>query len=268
MGRCLAVCSRPDALDMYRGCKNYARTGEHTCASHKESLDMNNLFRPHQSPLCYLHLRRESVRENVEEWLRKGILEVRPTDILTLSSRRCWAYFLMLCVRHDKIQPEWNISLYLRVVNQLFQWWDAIAIGPLVITTPDILSMICVKGNCRLFYLGLLQARGACMTEEIVARLIRSAASLKPEWFLEFWMSGEAGLLPAEETMLQGSLIVGKILGSPRIRSLIDELKKDFLGRRLCFEEELVAVAYEPSRMLEWTMDWLEKSELVDRWGL
>jgi hypothetical protein len=109
------------------------------------------------------------------------------------------------------------------------------------------------------------------MTEEIVSRLIRSAASLKPEWFLEFWMSGEAEELtglPEEGSLIQGSLIVGKILRSPRIRSLIQELKNDFLERRLCFEEELVAVAYHPSRMLEWTMDWKEKSELVERWGI
>ena len=148
MGRCLAVCSIREPLDMYRGCKNYSRIGEHTCGSHKESLLMKDIFTARPSPIRYLHLLREGVRGNVEDWICKGILEIRPECIRNLNNRRCWAYFWMLCARYEKVQPEWNMPLYLRVVNQLFQWWDALSIGPLVITTPDILSVICVKGNC------------------------------------------------------------------------------------------------------------------------
>jgi len=69
------------------------------------------LLRKRNNPLKFLDLRKQGVREVVEEWVRLGLLEVTAKAMGGLIRKEFWAYFWMLCSRHTKIRPEWNPSL-------------------------------------------------------------------------------------------------------------------------------------------------------------
>jgi len=236
---------------------------ELTCAFHRDYCFTNKLAR-YPSPLRFLETRREGVREIVEEWFRLGIIDVNKQKIEVLVGKERWAYFWLLGARYGLLRPEWNLNLHLEIVGQLFSWWEMIAIGPVCVKTVDILPLICVKGNCRLFYSGLLmfpRRLMAGLSEELLLRLFDQAADLYPEWFMEFWMSGEADEIPLNNHPL------GKMLATDAVISWLVARKSDFYARRLRFTNELLAVTHHPSRTLDCTMDWKELEEFRERWG-
>jgi hypothetical protein len=214
--------------------------------------------------LRFLETRKEGVREVVEEWFRLGIIEVTREKVELLVGKERWAYFWLLGTRYGLIRPEWNLKLHLEIVGQLFGWWEMIAIGPVCVKTRDMLPLICVKGNCRLFYSGLLmfpRRLMAGLTEVLLLRVFDDAADTYPEWFLEFWMTGEADEIPLNNHPL------GKILTTEAVIAWLVARKYDFYARRLSFTEELLAVTHHPSRPLESRMDWKEMEEFKGRWG-
>lgn len=266
MPPCLAVI---DGGLSFRTCKNYTRKGRHTCASHK-----NFLFQlePDRCPLKHLHIRKEGVRKNIEEWLRLDLLCVDEASVQGFKGSLRWAYFWMLCARYGRIRPEWNPALYKKIVAQLFCWWKGVSAGPIELRNADILSVICVKGNCSAFHDGLMMFPTGLLeglSENLVFWLFYDAARLHPEWFLE-WFSG--GFADGDKKTYQ---VLGRsrchpmthILEGERMAKWIQAQKAKFYGRRLIFTEELVAVTHHPSRCIEWTMDWEAKMEFENRWG-
>jgi len=267
MSACLAVLQDTFA---YRRCSNYARTGGClTCISHKNYSFKDKIFIDKPSPLRFLHIRSAGVKENIEEWIRLGLLDITPETIGALRGKERWAYFWMLCAKHTIIRPEWNPDLYRRIVGQLFSWWSAVALGPVTIRNSDILRLICVKGSCSLFYEGLFMFPKELMnpdTENVFFWLFYDAAKLHPEWFLEFWMTA----VPESQSDLlaKSSHPVARILEGARMAEWLRAQKEAFYGRRPVFAEELLAVAHHPSRFLEWTLDWRERAEVEGRWDI
>ena len=265
MPPCLAVLK---GEIIYKSCNNYSRIGCHTCSSHSRFSFPQNNYNHHPNPFRYMHIRRVGVRKNIEEWIRLGLVEIPPKAISLLSNegKERWAYFWMICARHNKIRPEWNPKLHLEVIGQLFTWWNGVTIGPFVITSADILPLICVKGSCGLFYQGLLMFPSRLVSEEAVMYLLLAVMHLRPEWFLEFWMTGwpacEAELLSKSHNP------VARILEGEKVQRWFADKKREFYQRRLVFGEELLAVTHHPSRFMDWTMDWKEKGELEARWNL
>ena len=212
------------------------------------------------------------MRKNIEEWLRLDLLCVDEASVQGFKGSLRWAYFWMLCARYGRIRPEWNPALYKKIVAQLFCWWKGVSAGPIELRNADILSVICVKGNCSAFHDGLMMFPTGLLeglSENLVFWLFYDAARLHPEWFLE-WFSG--GFADGDKKTYQ---VLGRsrchpmthILEGERMAKWVQAQKAKFYGRRLIFTEELVAVTHHPSRCIEWTMDWEAKMDFENRWG-
>jgi len=264
MTRCLALVEKDDMT--YRACRNNAQEG-HLCSSHSGYSFKDMLSTKRNNPLKFLHLRKQSVREVVEEWIRLGLVEITAKAIGGLIRKEFWAYFWMLCSRHTKIRPEWNMSLYKGTIEQMFRWWNVVSYGPFQVYNADILRLICVKGRCELFYQGLFCFPRGMMVgirESDLIKLLDDVESLHPEWLLEFWMSGEH-----EKQLRESDHPLARMLEDVWVEKWFVQKKAGFYGRKLPFTEELCAVVYgSAKRAVDWTMDWREARDCRGRWGI
>ena len=261
---CLALVENHDYT--VRVCKNNAEA-HHVCHSHKDYNFREILYKKNRNPINFLQIRTKSVRHVVEEWIRLGLICITPRAFAGFIRKELWAYFWMLCSRHTSILPEWNPQLYRGTIEQMFRWWNVVSYGPSQVYNADILRLICVKGRCELFYQGLFYFPAEMIVglhDNDITKLLDDASSLHPEWFLEFWMSGEH-----TKQIHESKHPISRILENVWVEKLFAQKRAEFYKRSLPFREELLALIYASAkRTVDWTMDWREARDLKQRWKL
>jgi len=197
---------------------------------------------------------------HIEHVLSSGAVEVTQDDIANISTVGSTWYLYILLARHiPHFKTSWNPELL--AVAQAMIWRRIDSIGPVTLTYADLGLMI-----------------GDEYAEEYIKCLYSFPSQVRPELIREEWLSAaclirimgpdyEILTSPHLEKVLTGSFSIRSL---PILESLLTDgtLAKQLLDARAdlyakcvrginlaAFREELLAVAWHPSRVMDWCMD-------------
>lgn len=219
-----------------------------------------------------------SRRIHVEECLQHKIVEIQKEDIqsiqllgnLGIDGRR-WAYFLYVCSLHvEGFSPTWNLPLWKACVRQFWIWTQSV--GPVSIDWEKICELICVKGDLRLWYLGMstYPDHQDGYTEDDFYRFLDTCAK-RPEWSEEFLLEPLDQIEARLAELGEPKNLAMTVLKSERFlrwRLFQKELLREECRFRIFeYKEELLNVGWSPSRILGWCVDWEETKGILSRWS-
>lgn len=237
----------------------------------------------------------------VEELLASGYIEIRHVDLQRLEARARYlkeegyspatynfAVLLVLIARHvPEFKRSWTPLVWSAAVTHL--WKLRQSYGQLTITDRDIASLICVKGDILAFTEGMrlypnfgaIEDHSQGFREEIgwrepeFYRFLSTLAHMRStcEWYEEWILEPQPAIdaLKATDARAALSPVVQRFLTSDEFHAWRKFEKEEWRSqKRLRMEsvkEELVAATWEPSRFMDWCLDWEEKREMEERWA-
>jgi hypothetical protein len=231
-----------------------------TCRHHKHFFDGDAWKKKYLGSIWNRRELWQIPHRHIEHVLSSGAVEVTQDDIANISTVGSTWYLYVLLARHvPHFKTSWNPELL--AVAQVMIWRRIDSIGPVTLTYADLGLMI-----------------GDEYAEEYIKCLYSFPSHARPELICEEWLSAACLLRmmgPGDEILTSPHL--EKVLTCPfSMRSLpiLDSLLADgTLAKQLldaradlyakcvrgvnlgAFREELLGVAWHPSRAMDWCMD-------------
>ena len=252
-----------------RPCRNYSSKDSYTCLKHSLYFDQFSI-NDWKHSLKYLEVCPRT-KTHIENVMSIGIVQIPKEFVESLANCRNYTYFILLCARWlEGFSYTWNEPLFNTALKKLWLWSSSI--GPVVIKHDDILTMI--RGNVKeLFYKSFILYPHSLefpYTKEHWSEYVKECA--KADWFAPIFH------LDTHETKIQECIeFLDKKNLNPILLAFLrdnfpivyENAKKKYY-KKICsysspFKEQILEMAWEPSRMSAWCLDEDEKRR-VQRW--
>ena len=256
MSQCYALkkaYTRCRAFASIESCSDDVVTYKHTCQAHATYFDTFTFTKELVECLEFW----PGISQFFKEAFELELVCVKEEFIASLANHSKYSYFYLLAARFSQGFKPWNQPLYKKTFKLMWVWMGRI--GPVQITYADLLDMAAidpVPGFSMLIY-----------TRSSRELSWRTAAELcaKEKWFEEVYHADQA-TLERTHTLTQSNDFAPLRAFEAEGQGWLTEAKQSYyaiINSRIPYKEELLATAWAPERVLDWCVDWEDKSRIT-----
>lgn len=243
--------TRCRAFASIESCSEDLITYKHTCKVHEKYFDTFQLTKGLVESLEFW----PGISEFLKEAFQLELICVKEDFIASLTAHSKYSYFYLLAARFSAGFKPWNQSLYQKTFRLMWAWMGRI--GPVQITYADLLDLAAIDPVPG-FYT-MVYSRG----DRQLTWLTAAELCTKEQWFEAVYHADKA----THETHLTQSR--ASFIPIPAFEAeypiWLSKAKEAYYANiqaRLPYKEELVAVAWNPERFIDWCLNGEVKERL------
>jgi len=227
---------------------------KHTCQTHTNYFDNFKMSKELVESLEFW----PGISHFFKEAFELELICVKEDFIASLANHSKYAYFYLLAARFSAGFKPWNQPLYKKTFRLMWVWMGSI--GPVQITYADLLDLAAIDPLPG-FYTMIYSRGNRDLSWQTAAELCA-----KETWFEDLYHVDADTHKRAHTLITQSREFIPNPAFEAEYNDWLIKVRQIYYANiqaRIPYKEELVAVAWGPERVIDWCLDWEDKSRIL-----